>query len=249
MNGTELLENEHIEYLSRDFGLVVSPEHTFGTDALLLANFANPKRNDLACDFGTGCGIIPLLWCRDGLCRKISAVEIQEKGCNQLERSIKANSVADKLSVYNIDLKKANKALQAGSFDLVTMNPPYKGENAGFKSEKEHEKIARHETLCTLDDICLSAARLLKFGGRFCVCIRPERLFETMYSMKKQKIEPKKLRLVAKNSENAPWLCLIEGKLGAKSGMVVYKNLFVYKDKESFSDEMLEILGKYREEM
>lgn len=249
MRLTELSENEHIEYLNKDLGLVVSKEHTFGTDALLLGNFSKPGRNELACDFGTGCGIIPMLWCRDGLCREISAVEIQEKGCNQLTRSITANSLEDKVKVYNLDLKCTGSVLPKGKFDLVTMNPPYKGENAGIKSEKEHERIARHETLCTLDDICLSASKLLKFSGRFCVCIRPERLFETMYSMKKYKIEPKKLRLVSKRAECAPWLCLVEGKLGAKSGMIISDNLFVYKDRNNLSDEMLKILGKYREEM
>lgn len=248
MNETALLENEHIEYLSNNLGLVVSPEHTFGTDAILLANFSSPRKKDLACDFGTGCGIIPMLWCRDELCREISAVEIQKKGCAQLERSITANSLDDKLKVYNLDLKAADKVLPKNYFDLVTMNPPYKGENCGIKSEKEHEKIARHETFCNLDDICLSASRILKFGGRFCVCIRPERLFETMYSMKVHRIEPKKLRLVSKRTECAPWLCLIEGKLGAKSGMTVFENLFVYKDKNTLSDEMHKILGKYRGE-
>lgn len=79
MTEITLNNDEHIEYLSRDLGLIVSKEHTFGTDALLLADFASPKRYDICCDFGTGCGIIPMLWCRDGCGKEISAVEIQEK--------------------------------------------------------------------------------------------------------------------------------------------------------------------------
>ena len=78
-----LYDGEHIEDLGCDVGVIVSKQHTFGTDAMLLASFANPKRNDIACDFGTGCGIIPFLWLRDGKCSKISAVEIQENACNQ----------------------------------------------------------------------------------------------------------------------------------------------------------------------
>ena len=80
MTEITLNKDEHIEYLSRDLGLIVSKEHTFGTDALLLADFASPKRYDVCCDFGTGCGIIPMLWCRDGCGKEISAVEIREKG-------------------------------------------------------------------------------------------------------------------------------------------------------------------------
>lgn len=60
-----LFEGEHIEDLGDGVGVVVSKQHTFGTDAMLLAAFANPKRNDIACDFGSGCGIIPFLWLRD----------------------------------------------------------------------------------------------------------------------------------------------------------------------------------------
>ena len=180
MTEITLNKDEHIEYLSRDLGLIVSKEHTFGTDALLLADFASPKRYDICCDFGTGCGIIPMLWCRDGCGKEISAVEIQEKACSQLTRSVKANDLQDKLFVYNADLKEAPRIFPCGKFDVITMNPPYKAENAGIKSQKENEKIARHETLCNLRDITKAASKLLKFGGKLCICIRPERLFETM---------------------------------------------------------------------
>ncbi len=83
MQKITLLETEHIEYLKPNFGLVVSPWHTFGTDAVLLSAFAAPKRQDTVCDLGTGCGIIPMLWARDGLCKKIDGVEIQTAGVNR----------------------------------------------------------------------------------------------------------------------------------------------------------------------
>ena len=183
MKNAELLKNEHIEILGNDIGVIVSDEHTFGTDAMLLASFAAPKKQDLACDLGTGCGIIPLLWVRDEKCSEIYAVEIQEKGFNQLERSIQANSLSEKLTAINSDLRELQGRVEFGRFDLVTMNPPYKKENAGIVSEKANEQIARHETACNFEDICLTASKLLKFGGRFCICIRPERLFEMMQTM------------------------------------------------------------------
>ncbi len=248
MKNIELFRNEHIETLGNDIGVIVSDEHTFGTDAMLLAYFSNAKRKDLACDFGTGCGIIPLLWIRDGNCRTAYGVEIQEKGYMQFSRSIEMNCVSDKVSAINSDLKELKGKVPFGAFDLVTMNPPYKKENAGIKSEKDNEKIARHETLCTLDDICKSAASLLKFGGRFCLCIRPERLFETMKSMADFKLEPKRLRLVTSREGEKPWLCLIESKLGGKSGLVVEKNFILYKDNDKYTDEMNGILKLYRED-
>lgn len=248
MKNVEIFEKEHIETLGNNIGVIVSDEHTFGTDAMLLADFSKPKRNDLACDFGTGCGIIPLLWKRDGNCKKIYGVEIQEKGFNQFSRSVEMNSLENFVVPIHSDLTQLKDKLPQGMFDLVTMNPPYKKENAGIKSEKQNEKIARHETLCTLDDICLSASRLLKFGGRFCLCIRPERLFETMQSMAKHKLEPKRLRLVTSRVSEKPWLCLIESRLGGKSGMTVENNFILYNANNEYTDEMNALSELYREE-
>ncbi|MGN0570943.1 MAG: tRNA1(Val) (adenine(37)-N6)-methyltransferase [Candidatus Fimenecus sp.] len=248
MKETELFEQEHIEYLKPNFGLVVSPAHTFGTDAVLLARFAAPKKNTVACDLGTGCGIIPMLWLADGLCRRVDGVEIQEAGCNQFARSIAANSLEAKAFAHSADLKHLDTVLPRESYALVTMNPPYKAENTGILSDSAHEKIARHETACTLSDISAAAARLLQYGGRFCLCIRPERLFETMQAMANAKIEPKRLRLVSKNPNSAPWLCLIEGRKGGKHGLQVQNGLYVYDENGNLSDEMRCIYGAYKEE-
>lgn len=247
MTEITLLETEHIEYLKPNFGLVVSSLHTFGTDAVLLSYFAAPKRQDTACDLGTGCGIIPMLWARDGLCKRIDGVEIQEAGANQLLRSALANGLEDKLFVHRADLRGLDGVLQKAAYDLVTMNPPYKAADSGIPSAAQHEKIARHETLCTFSDVTAAASDLLRFGGRLCICFRPERLAEAICCMQAKKIEPKRLRLVSKNPQTAPWLCLLEGRLGGKVGMRVEPNLFVYDSAGNLSDEMRRIYGAYKE--
>lgn len=245
-NNIDLYDGEHIEDLGCNIGLVVSKQHTFGTDAMLLASFANPKRNDVACDFGTGCGIIPFLWVRDQKCREILAVEIQENACNQVKRSITLNGT-DKITLYNRDLKNL-EGFSLGSFDLVTMNPPYKIENGGIKNEETSATIARHETFCNMNDIAKSASKLLRFGGKFCICHRPERVFDAMVSMRENGIEPKRLRFVSKKGDTQPWLVLIEGKRGAKNGLKVEKPFIAYNDDGTLTDEMLEITEKYRKE-
>ena len=241
-----LFDGEHIEDLGEDIGVVVSKQHTFGTDAMLLADFANPKRQDIACDFGSGCGIIPFLWLRDGKCAEITAVEIQQNACDQMERSLVLNGT-DKITVLNKDLKDIGD-LKAGSFDLVTMNPPYKIENGGIKNEEDFATIARHETLCNMDDIAKSAARLLRCGGKLCICHRPERVFDAMYSMRANGIEPKTLKFVSKKGDTQPWLVLIEGKRGAKNGLKVLGNLVTYNNDGTLTEEMLRITEKYRKE-
>ena len=241
------LPNEHLEYLENGVAVVVSPAHTFGTDALLLADFAAPKQNTRACDLGTGCGILPLYWKSRGLCSRIDGVELQADAVSQFARGILHSGVSGSVFAHCADLRDLKGVLAFGAYDLVTMNPPYKAAGAGIKSEAAHAQIARHEIYCTLDDIAKTAFKLLKFGGRFCMCIRPERLAEALAAMEKQRIEPKRLRLVAKNKDCPPWLCLLEGRSGGKRGMTVLPNLFLYEPDGTESEELRRITGAYAE--
>lgn len=241
-----LSDGEHIEDLGENVCLLVSKTHTFGTDALLLNSFANVKSGDKAIDLGTGCGIIPFLWLRDNKAQKYrAAAEIQGNACEQFRKSQKLNNDLS-LNLFEGDLKDKNLIPQREYFDVVTMNPPYKAENAGIKNESESAKIARHETACNIDDITECAARILRFGGRLCICHRPERIFDALYSMRKNGIEPKKIRFVQKNGETAPWLVLIDGRKGGKSGLIVEKPLLMQTSDGMPTDEILEITEKYR---
>lgn len=235
------------EYLGSGIRVAVSKEHSFGTDAVLLADFASPKRNEKACDLGTGCGIIPMIWCRNGQAKGITAVELQEKGFLQTCESIRISSVEDKVRAVNHDLKDIKSVLGHASMDIVTMNPPYKAADAGIKSVAKAELIARHEVECNLDDICSTAAYLLNFGGRLCMCNRPERLSDTIVAMKNNGIEPKRLRLVAKTPYTRPWLFLIEGRKGGKPFMNIDPLLIMYGEDGELSKEVTDIYGEYKE--
>ena len=242
-----LKASEHIEYIDGSLKLVVSDSHTFGTDALLLAAFSAPKRKNTVCDFGTGCGIIPFYWLREGI-ERVHAVEIQPLACDQLTRSIEMNSLGERFFLYNSDLRELKGKLEAGIFDLVTMNPPYTAEGHGIISETVADKIARHETSLELTDVFLSASRLLKFGGRMCICLRPERLTEAMMGMRAAKIEPKRLRFVSQRDGKAPWLFLLEGKKGRNPGLIVEKELHIENPDGTPSEEMKKIIGSYKKD-
>ncbi len=239
-----LLPGEHIETLGGGLRLIVSKTHTFGTDALLLASFAAPSKKAAAVDLGTGCGIIPFYWLRGGLCSGITAVEIQERAFSQLERSVRLNG-AVRITPLQADLREIGSHLPHGAFDLVTMNPPYTKEGGGIISSGDSDKIARHGTMCDPDDVAQAAAYLLKFGGRLCVCLRPERMAEMFSAMSRAKIEPKRLRLVSQRDGCAPWLCLIEGKYGRRPGLTVERELHIESAGGDLSDEMKEIIGDY----
>lgn len=243
---TELLEYERLEPLGKKMNIVVSDDHTFGTDAVLLASFAGIKRKDRAVDMGTGCGIIPLIWLK-GETNSVTAIEIQKKACLQLEKSIKLNNLSGRLTLVNADLRKLKGVLPFGEFDLVSMNPPYKPVGTGIESASEADKIARHETMCTVDDACKAASSLLRFGGRFCMCHRPERLCDIIVSMRENKMEVKRIRFVLEKEGRAPWLVLVEGRRGGKSGVTVEKNLIMKNADGSVTDELRQMFGDYME--
>lgn len=239
-----LQQGEHIEYIDESLQLIVSGRHTFGTDALLLASFAAPKRKEKVCDFGTGCGIIPFYWLSHGV-EKVNAVEIQHPACDQVRRSLAINGIEERFNLVESDIKDLKNKLPYGQFDLITMNPPYTPIGHGIKSSSEADKIARHETDLTLDELFSAASKLLKFGGRMCVCLRPERLTECMSSMQKSKIEPKRLRFVSQQDGKAPWLFLLEGKLGRMPGLAVEKELHIVNTDGTQSEDMKMIIGAY----
>lgn len=236
--------DERIEPLGNNMSIVVSDAHAFGTDAIILANFASIKRKDIACDLGTGCGIIPLIWCK-GETKQITAVDIQKKAISQLENSIEINSLKGRITPVNCDLRNLKGTLELGKYDLVTMNPPYKPVGTGIESVSEAERIARHEVMCTVDDAVSAAAKLLKFGGRFCMCHRPERLCDIIVSMRLGGIEVKKIRFVTETVDKAPWLVLVEGKRGAKSHVTVEKNLVMKDENGKVTPEFRAMFGDY----
>ncbi|SDM85083.1 tRNA1(Val) (adenine(37)-N6)-methyltransferase [Acetanaerobacterium elongatum] len=231
------------ERLSDELEIFVSPEHKFGTDAFLLANFANPRHKDRACDLGTGCGIIPFIWCKRHKPNVIFAVDIQPQAIEQTMASVEQNSLQSAVIPVLADLKHLEGKIPFGSFDLVTCNPPYKAADTGIISETQSDKIARHELMCTVSDVTSAAAKLLKFGGRLCLCQRPERLCDVLEAMRRCDIEPKRLRFVQQRPETPPWLFLVEGKKGAKPFLKVDEPFYV-EGEGGFSKEMLACYGK-----
>ena len=231
-----------VERLSKELCVCVSGRHKFGTDAFLLADFAAPKRKELVCDLGTGCGIIPMIFCKRFQPDTVYGVDIQPEAIALFQQGIHRSSTDTKLVPVLADLTCLPEQMPSGRFDLVCCNPPYFQSGTGLLSQNLSDQIARHETNCTVEQICTAASRLLRYGGRFCLCHKPERLVEVLGSMRQAGLEPKRLRLVAKNSLKPPWLVLVEGKRGAQPSLQVLPTLEVYAGQD-FSREMKQIVG------
>lgn len=233
------------EPLGKGFYTYVSGHHTFGTDAVLLSNFAKPTAKDKMVDLGTGCGIIPLLCLRDHNLKNAVGVDISKEATDLAEKT-KSELNLSNFTVINSDLKELKGKVDFGCHTLVTCNPPYKAPNAGLKNPDSVIEVARHEVACTLRDIIEVGAKLLQTSGRLCMCHRPERLSELMSLMSEYKVEPKRLRLVCQRKGEEPWLVLVEGRRSGKTGLRIEPTLYVEEDGK-FSKEMLDIYGVYKE--
>lgn len=241
------MTNIHLEPLGSGMEIYVSDSYRFSTDTILLADFAQPSGSKKCVDLGAGCGTIPLLWLKRNRRITVAAVEIQADACTLLRRSAAHNGVEEQLDVLCADLKELRGVLPFGAFDVVACNPPYKLSGAGIVNPSDAKLLARHESACTLDDICEAASHLLQFGGRLCMCQRPERLADVMESMRKFDIEPKRLRLVQQRPAKAPKLFLLEGRRGGKRGFLdVLPTLLMEDNSGGFSQEMLDIYGDYK---
>lgn len=213
----------------------------FGIDAVLLSSFARVKRGEKALDLGTGTGVIPILLESKNQGVFYGGLEIQEASADMARRSVQYNDLEQKIEIKTGDIKEAAALYGAASFEVITVNPPYMIGEHGLKNEKEALYIARHEALCTLDDVLAQSAKVLKVKGRFYMVHRPFRLPEIMTKMCNYGLEPKRMRLVYPYVDKEPNMVLIEGRKGGNPRMTVEAPLIVYEKDGSYTQELLKL--------
>lgn len=233
------------EPIGKNCGVYVSHEYRFGTDAVLLSHFAAQRQKDTVCDLGCGSGIIPMLLCRDNPHLKIFGVDIQKEACLLSQKAADENGFSG-FRALCADLRDPIAEIPPHSLSLVTCNPPYKKAGAGLKNETAERRIARHEECCTLPQVAAAAARLLKSGGRFTVCHRPERLCDLLCALREARLEPKRLRTVAQRQNAEPWLILVEARFDGKPGMRIDPTLIIEDENGALTPEMKAIYGPYK---
>lgn len=240
-----LLPGERIDELHRNGYKIIQnvKKFCFGMDAVLLSGFANVKQKETALDLGTGTGIIPILLEAKTKGSHFTGLEIQEESADMARRSVALNQLNDKIDIISGDIKEASRLFGAASFDVVTSNPPYMNDNHGITNPELPKAIARHEILCTLEDVIKEAARVLRPGGRFYMVHRPFRLVEIINTLSVYKLEPKRMKLVHPFLDKEPNMVLIESIKGGGSMIKVEAPLIVYKEQNVYTDEIYDIYG------
>lgn len=181
-----------------------------GGDSLALGAFATVKPRWRVCDLGTGSGALLLLLARRTEGLSLTGVELDLLSAQTARDNLLKNGLAGE--IMEGDLRKVN--LPAGGFDLVISNPPYFPVGTGTSGGH-----ARSEECCTLDELCAAAARLVRNGGRFALCHRPERLTDVLCTLRSHNLEPKRLKLISHSPGHPPSVILVEGVRQGKPGL------------------------------
>ena len=239
------LEDERIDDLQRNhYGIIQRKgAFCFGMDAVLLSGFAAVKKGERALDLGTGTGIIPILLSAKTEGEHFTGLEIQEESADMARRSVSYNHLEERVDIVTGDIKEAGTLFARASFDVVTSNPPYMNDAHGIKNPGDAKAIARHEVLCTLEDVVREGTCLLRPGGRFYMVHRPHRLAEIITVLKEYKLEPKRMKLVHPFVDRDANMVLIESVRGGRSMMKVEAPVIVYQKPGVYTDEIYTIYG------
>ena len=245
----ELKDGERIDDLHRNGYRIIQNQSKFcfGMDAVLLSDFAKVKPGERVLDMGTGTGIIPILMEAKTPGEQFAALEIQKESADMARRSVALNGLDEKIQVVTGDIKEASHIFGASQFQVVTTNPPYMNDQHGLKNPDLPKAIARHEVLCSLEDVVREGAKVLKPNGRFYMVHRPFRLIEIITMLTKYKLEPKRMRFVHPYVDKEPNMVLIEAIKGAKSMVKIEKPLIVYEDVNVYHPEIYQIYGYDRD--
>lgn len=224
-----LFENEQIDDLQcRGLRLIQKQDgFKFGTDAVLLADFAKQLPSGRTLDFCTGSGIVPLLLSAKTGTPRICGLELQPAVCDMAKRSMLLNGLEGRIEITEGDLKNAPALYGAERFDVITCNPPYMKAGAALVNAADAKTIARHEVTCTLEDVVRAANSLLAPAGHLVLVHRPYRMAELISLMRAYGIEPKRLRLVYPKAEKEANLALIDGLKNGKPELRILPPLFL----------------------
>lgn len=245
VDGVEIKEEERIDDLHRNkYRIIQHPKKfCFGMDAVLLSGFAKVNPGETVLDLGTGTGIIPILLEAKTSGKHFTGLEIQSDSADMASRSVSLNQITDKVEIVQGDIKEASSLFGLASFDVVTSNPPYMNHSHGIVNPGEAKAIARHEILCTLEDVIKEASRCLKPMGRFYMVHRPHRLVEIINVLSSYKLEAKRLRFVHPYQDKEPNMVLIECVKGGGAYLKIDPPLIVYKEQNQYTEEIYTIYG------
>jgi len=225
---------------------VIQPRigYRFSLDSILLARFVQARKSDRVLELGAGTGVISLVIAALHHPHETVAIEIQPELIAMLRRNAELNRI-ETMRPLAIDLRALPDAeVRAESFDLVVANPPYRASKAGRVSPHEGRRLARSETSATLADFAAAAARCARRGGRAAFVFTADRSAELISILRKQRLEPKRIRFVHPFLNAPATTILIEARKHGGVEVAVEPPLVLYDTPRVYSREARELLGE-----
>ncbi len=240
VNGAWTKEGERIDDLQRDGLFIIQHpgKFCFGIDAVLLSGFCRLHKSYEVADLGTGTAILPILLSAKSGAKHFVGLEIQEDMADMALRSVRMNGLDDRISIIYGDLKESSSILGKNCYEAVVCNPPYYRVGGGKRNPCRELEIARHEVMCTIEDIVRESQAILKQSGHLFMIYTASRLSEVLSLLSKKGLQPKRLRLVHPFKDKDANLFMVEAVKGGHEGMVVEPPLIVYKKPGFYTDEV-----------
>ena len=240
-----LKSGERFDFLHRNnYKIIQNPaKFCFGMDAVLLSGFIKVKPGETVLDLGTGTGIIPILLEAKTKGIGFTGLEIQEESAEMAKRSVQYNNLQNKITIVTGDIKKASDMFGPASFPVVVCNPPYMAELDGLLNPEMPKAIARHEILCSLEDVVRETSRILPVYGRFYMVHRPFRLADIFEKLNRYNLEPKRMKFVHPFVNKKPNMVLLECMKEGKSMITIEPPLIVYESQGVYTREIYDIYG------
>lgn len=223
----------------------------FGMDSVLLANFVSSNNaNNVILDLCTGSGVIPVIISYKKKYKKIYGVELQKEMFELFKENVNLNKLNDKIECINEDIKNIKNIRKKlidnenkDVFDIICVNPPYKKGGTGIKNDDTVKYIARHEVMCTLEDVFFTSKSLLKSNGKMYMVHKPDRLVDIIYFARKYKLEPKKIQFVYPKVDKKPSIVLLEFVKNGRGQLDVLEPLIEYNEDGSYTDSIYKVYG------
>lgn len=217
---------QKVEYLENGIQIYQDDSlYTFTSDSILLSKFSSAKRGEVVADFCAGSGVVGFNFfgINADKIESLTFFEMQTPLYELSKQSIELNGLTEKVNAINIKLQDIPSEYN-GKFSFILCNPPYMKVGHGDLNSKDNLAVCKSEVALSLDELVNSISRCLKFGGKTAICHRADRLVEVVVAMKKYNIEPKRLQFVL-SKKGEPYLILIEGVKGGKSGIKILENI------------------------
>lgn len=225
-----------------NYFIIQNPEKfCFGMDAVLLSDFVKVPDGGTVMDLGTGTGILPILLSAKTKAGHFDALEIQKDSVDMAERSVLLNHLSGRIDIMNGDIKNASSLFKKGSYDAVVTNPPYMNDNHGLKNPNQEKAIARHEILCSLEDVIRESSLLLKPKKSLFMVHRPFRLVEIFETMRRYHLEPKRMCMVHPFVHKEPNMVLLEAVKDGNPMLKITPPLIVYQAENEYTEQVLNI--------